>query len=502
MLNYIYKKAIDDRSKKFISNKINPEKDFSLFLNKNPIRTKIAHRLFDTFPLNDRQSKNGLKLTFNLALSSYVQQAMTTKINKIKKQKVSKEMINKILGEKTFDISSPIDNILLNDKKLSSINGLTKWFQRSFAVFLLSKKSNNNYVCNLKFLDQYQYNSNEDLKLGCLIEFYSDVFSICKIEANGLTFNFDRNGKQTNNGNKKDLELACRTVLSATMQYCTIVHHATINHMHVSDNILFSFANNIFKNDKKHILIPLLATVANGTVEVNDSASVSLVNLGKSLASDITSFNQVDVQSMTNKTQIDYRDLVFYPQIEQNILDFKDLPVIKSLKKWWEIINPFIESYIGLYYKTDKDILNDQNLCNWLRDQNESENLNGLVKICSMLYYNNVVHTLFSNQTFIKILHDPEKLITTPPTNIYENNLVDLSKQLRAILTFLTTAGKTFQWIDNPIHESITISVDKEVESCFKNFHANVNKLMNEWEEDDDLIDTIHPKNIACSVAW
>lgn len=178
----------------------------------------------------------------------------------------------------------------------------------------------------------------------------------------------------TNRDQKWDWFVAKMIARSADINY-----HEGITHLGLTHLLIDPVAVSTFKNlSKNHPLYVLLAPHFEGTLPINDLAVRRLISKGgiveQLLAPNLDSlFDTISTARNSFSFRGNFLPKTFEARGVTGKSTLKNYAYRDDSLLIWNSIRTWVKSYIELYYKNEKDIQEDYELSNWVRDISSSE---------------------------------------------------------------------------------------------------------------------------------
>jgi len=219
-------------------------------------------------------------------------------------------------------------------------------------------------------------------------------------------------------------------------------------------------------------------------------------NVPSAISATVCNITPKSVERLTSTYAQDVKSVVHFPTMK-SLTDNLDTPTMRTLEAWWTIIHKFIHDFVNVYYSEDDDVFNDIEIRTFLElIRAESVSLNELVNSLAMMYFNNVIHELYSNDQHthdvmqtkhIWVCHKHSQM----PSYHLQERLADL---------LIGTSGKSVGFEEALV---LTDMKDPNVISIINDFYSNINNLASDIEKDDvDYVRYLHPNSIESSITW
>jgi len=389
--------------------------------------------------------------------------------------------------------SNVLDKTLVDCPTYYSPEGIQILFQRYFGnLFLNYNKDKDTYYCDLSHTDNLKLNEIKYYNYGGYLEFDKNLtllrIEIDSIEVYSLENNFI-----------PDNDIIYKRVLASLLTLATWSIHLGLNHCTVGDDWNYKYAENVYKYDKEHPLNAIIKPVTTGVAEGVNLASLILVNnLPTSIASCGNNIMPSDISKLCLSNIMNIDNYLHYPTIKkkQNNLN-TDMNI--TLEKWWDIIESFVKDYVSIYYNNTKSVNDDMRIYKWLESLNRDISLEGLISTISIMYFNQVVHELFSNPQLINDFFENKLFLCINKET--EDGIPSAMIHNRSIESLIGTNGGTLRFVSYDF--SVLVKDNNEnAKDAFRNFRKNLIKFSEEFETNSNLVKILNPKYIESSTAW
>lgn len=304
---------------------------------------------------------------------------------------------------------------------------------------------------------------------------------------------FDLSGSLLTINGVAGTEVSIRRFIASFWSTVTWEVHLGINHVLVGDEWNHSFLRSI---DTEHPLTPLIRPVTFGVAAgVNLAGLILLNNLDTCIASALSNYTPTSLKKLTRRRVDSLKDFVHFPTISAR-LSGNNFPVVNALGHWWNVLEEFVSAYVDAC-----DITMDTQINLWLSKLkifSDTPTVNDLKTAITIMYFNAVVHELFSNE---QMNHDAfnNRLIFVCDKRS-SDEIPCAYVQERAVEVLVATSGASTQLATTDYG---LLTTDETCLKVLNRLKASVQEIGQIMKADPQLYaQTLLPMNVEASVAW
>jgi hypothetical protein len=458
---------------------------YGLFLFKSLLDYYKSHFVLPTLVYDNTQPSHSFeKEIFNTFFHDYMLHLIPHSVNgtigdfKI----INKILFSTLIGRKwplsNYNFVNELDYITkmksVNfqvEKNTLQIKHFFNDFIDNYIGYGLITKKKRNYIIDTRYLRNFEIRKRHS-NLDCVVYLDNNLhFDYCKIK-----------------GKKRIDDFAIQECITALVTIVTLENHAFQIHFLVSDK--FNLLLNTL--DKKNPVYRLMIPFMHNPYLINESASISL--LGQTGLCNWFNFTRNGLSQYYDyvKKNFKIRNLLMYRQLNGKSV------IEKHKYLWFNCIFKFIKHFLSIQVDLDCDdfIMLLKNNYNDIYDENKTK-LENMIDICTMFFFSNILHEVYSNTKIVKLNTNPYTLSTTWKQNnssILGNKINNLGEQLEVNLIATITSIEAIRMDDE--HWIELCCVNSQEKQIYNDFRTSISKL--------DIPENalLHPKNISSSISY
>jgi hypothetical protein len=286
-------------------------------------------------------------------------------------------------------------------------------------------------------------------------------------------------------------------ILSAAMNLLIVGIHIGIQHLVVADEWNYQFVLHVSQQQPLHPLNNLIQPLTLGVHDAVDRVALTMLNGRKTnILSTSNDLEPSFVYGLTHRYRRHVRSLSDWSQLRIRMgATSCATPLTNSLDAWWTVIVTFVTAYIRQYpsLHTGQDRL----VQDWLVSIGMLDT--GLIGTISMMYFNQVLHALSSNQQWV---HDFlwGKIVLSVRTD-RPDGLPSIWVHQRTIETAIGATGKTVCLYDQSMADLLP-EIGLADKLVFDTFHGVLQALEDTFRANPEFyLVTLCPSKIRCSIA-
>lgn len=288
-----------------------------------------------------------------------------------------------------------------------------------------------------------------------------------------------------------------RRIIATAGVLMTFSIHLGIHHLVVGDEWNYLFSVHVPETETTpHPLHNLVRYMALGVREITNAASTVLLNgLKTNVASTISDLEPSVVLGLTQRYRHTVSEVSDWSVIRTRIVGTVETPLSKSLDAWWTVICNFVEAYVAHY----PSLTTDEQVQAWLSSIGMVDV--GVVRTVSMMYFNQVVHELASNNQWVDDALSGKVYLSTRSDK--EDGIPSLWVHQRTIETLISTTGNTIRFFDRSLADYLPDVITQDDKKVFDDFYQSLQELETLFRSDPTVyLSILCPSNVECSIAW